>query len=78
MTGSTTADIRTLLFEKVQAEIQKLQTRLSQAASHATNSQHSAVIGALEGADADLQRIRNLMLLARDCFPPEKQEGGIT
>jgi hypothetical protein len=36
-----------------------------------------AVIGTLEGAEADIAKMRGLMVLLRDCFVVPREDGGL-
>jgi hypothetical protein len=42
--------------------------RLADAASHVNSKNHRAVIGALDGLEAEVQTIRTLMVLMDECF----------
>jgi hypothetical protein len=50
--------------------------RLTKVASHLSRQEDRAVIGALEGTEEEIATIRTFMLLARDCFPLQRREGG--
>jgi len=51
--------------------------RFADTADHLSRHEERAVIGALEGAEADIARMRSLMLLLRDCFAFPAHEGGL-
>jgi hypothetical protein len=54
------------MFRKAEAINKQLVTRFSDVADHVSRHEDRAVIGALEGAEADIGRMRSLMLLLRD------------
>ncbi len=56
---------------------QLLVRRFGDVADHLSRQEDRAVIGALEGAEADVWKMRNLMLLLRDYFAPPREEGGM-
>ena len=72
---TTTEAIRTELFRKAETLNQQLLTRFSDVADHVSRHEDRAVIGALEGTEADIARMRSLMLLLRDCFALPRHEG---
>ena len=65
---SPTEAIRALLFQRAQVLNDHLLRRLADAAGHINNKEHRAVIGALDGLEADIQTIRTLMVLMEECF----------
>ena len=73
---TTTAAIRKELFRKAEVINQQLITRISDVIDHLSSQEDRAVIGALEGTEADIAKIRSLMLLLRDCFALPREEGG--
>jgi hypothetical protein len=74
---TTTEAIRKELFRKAEAINQQLFKRFADTADHLSRHEERAVIGALEGAEADIARMRSLMLLLRDCFAFPAHEGGL-
>jgi hypothetical protein len=67
--------IREVLFRNADTLNHQLLGRFGDVADHLSRHEDRAVIGALEGAEADIAKMRSLMLLLRDCFVlPE--EGG--
>jgi hypothetical protein len=68
--------IREVLFRNAETLNRQLLKRFADTADHVSRHEDRAVIGALDGAEADTQRIRNLRLLARDCFPLPDEERG--
>jgi hypothetical protein len=60
-----------LLYEHVQKLIDRLKKRIEQAAEHVEQHQASGVLGALDGADGDLQVLRVLMIFDRDHVNPK-------
>lgn len=71
---TTVVAIREVLFRNANTVNDQLVERFGIAAEHLDRQEDRAVIGALEGAEADIAKMRSLMLLARDCFvlPPAK------
>lgn len=65
---SRTDAIRDLLFRKAETINERLLTRLRDSASHLSNNEARAVIGALAGMESDVESLRTLMVLVRDCF----------
>lgn len=64
------------MFRSARTNNQRLLVRLEEVDAHLSSGSQLAVIGALEGVEADIARIRNLMLVLRDCFAPPYLEGG--
>ena len=72
----TTEAIRNAVFRKAQTINQRLLQRFTETADYLDSGSHLAVLGALEGSEADVVSMRNLMLLLRDCFAPPQSKGG--
>jgi len=70
------AAIREVLFRNADLLNHQLLGRFGNVADHLSRQEDRGVIGALEGAEADIQRMRSLMLLLRDCFALPREEGG--
>ena len=66
------------MFEKAKATHERLLDRLVSVGEHLGKNEHLATIGTLEGFEADINRIRQLMLLLRDCLeaPEQANRGG--
>ena len=60
-----------LIYEHVQKLIDRLMKRIEQANEHATQYQANGVLGALDGAEGDLQVLRVLMIFDRDHVNPK-------
>ncbi len=60
--------IRSLLFRKAKLVTERLLTRLTDTTSHLSKNEARAVIGALAGMESDIENLRTLMVLVRDCF----------
>lgn len=71
---SPTKAIRNLLFRKAEEINERLLTRLQDAAAHLSRNENRAVIGALAGMEADVDRIRTFMVLIRDHFQTENSK----
>jgi hypothetical protein len=56
------------LFRKAELLTERLLTRLTDTASHLSKNEARAVIGALSGMESDIENLRTLMVLVRDCF----------
>jgi hypothetical protein len=65
---SPTEAIRALLFQRAQILTDHLLRRLADVASHVNSKNHRAVIGALDGLEAEVQTIRTLMVLMDECL----------
>jgi hypothetical protein len=74
---TTVAAIREVLFRDADAVNHQLLKRFGEVADHLSRHEDRAVIGALEGAEADIAKMRSLMLLLRDCFMVPREEGGV-
>jgi hypothetical protein len=61
--------IRGELFRRAETINNQLLARFADVADHLNHCEDRSVIGALEGSEADIAKMRSLMLLARDCFP---------
>ena len=61
--------IREVIFRNAETLTNRLLQRLADLATHVSKEEDRAAIGALSGTEADIERIRSLMVLARDCFP---------
>jgi hypothetical protein len=72
---TTVAAIREVLFRNADTLNHQLLGRFGVVADHLTRHEDRAVIGALEGAEADIAKMRSLMLILRDCFALPRQEG---
>jgi len=72
-----TEAIRTELFRKAETLNLRLLHRFANVTDHISARQDRAVIGALEGTEADIATMRSIMLLARDCFPPPNQKENV-
>jgi len=68
--------IREVLFRDVETINQRLMKKLADVADHVSRREDRAVIGALEGAEADIEMMQGMMLLARDCFAIPDEKGG--
>lgn len=55
---------------------QRLFKRFAETVDYLGSGSELAVLGALEGTEADVASLRSLMLVLRDCFGPPKPEGG--
>jgi hypothetical protein len=55
----------------------QLLKRFDDVADHLSRHEDRAVIGALEGSEADIAKMRSFMLLLRDCFVVPRKEGGL-
>jgi hypothetical protein len=71
------AAIREILFRNADIVNDQLLKRFADVTDHLTRQEDRAVIGALEGAEADIAKMRSLMLLLRDCFVVKREEGGL-
>ncbi len=71
---SPTKAIRSLLFRKAETINERLLTRLQDAAGHLSRNENRAVIGALAGMEADVERMRTFMVLIRDHFQTENSK----
>jgi len=56
------------VFAKAKLSHERLTRQLADVGESLGKGEHLAAIGALEGLEADVNRIRGLMLLLRDCF----------
>jgi hypothetical protein len=65
---SPTDAIRNLLFRKAEVLNHRLLERLADTTSHLSKNEARAVIGALAGMEPDIENLRTLMVLVRDCF----------
>ena len=74
---TTVAAIREVLFRNADIVNHQLLKRFGDAADHLSLHEDRAVIGTLEGAEADIAKMRSLMLLLRDCFVVPREEGGL-
>ena len=74
---TTVAAIREVLFRNALTLNHQLLERFGTVADHLRRHEDRAVIGALEGAEADIAKMRSLMLLLRDCFVVPREEGGL-
>ena len=74
---TTVAAIREVLFRNADTVNHQLLRRFGEVADHLSRQENRAVIGALEGAEADIAKMRSLMLLLRDCFVVPREEGGL-
>jgi hypothetical protein len=63
-----------LLFRKAETINERLLTRLQDAAGHLSRNEDRAVIGALAGMEADVERMRAFMVLARDHFQTQNSK----
>ena len=70
------AAIREVIFQNAATLNQQLLERFGTVADHMSRNEERAVIGALDGAEADIAKMRSLMLLSRDCFAVRREEGG--
>lgn len=73
---TTTEAIRSAVFRRARTINQQLLVRLEEVENHLGSGSHLAVIGALEGVEANIASMRSLMLMLRDCFAPAPSEGG--
>lgn len=64
------------MFRRARTLNQRLFKRFAETLDYLGSGSELAVLGALEGTEADIASMRNLMLLLRDCFRAE--EGGTT
>lgn len=71
---TTVAAIREVVFRNADTLNHQLFRRFGDVSDHLTRCEDLAVIGALEGAEADIAKLRNLMLLLRDCFAVARQD----
>jgi hypothetical protein len=60
-----------LLYEHAQKIIARLMKRIEETKEHAMQHQANGVLGALDGADGDLQVLRVLMIFDRDHVNPK-------
>ena len=72
---TTVAAIREVLFRNADTVNHQLLKRFGEVADHLSRHEDRAVIGALEGAEADIAKMRSLMLILRDCFALPRQDG---
>ena len=70
------AAIREVIFQNAATLNQQLLERFGTVAEHLDRNEDRAVIGTLDGAEADIAKMRSLMLLSRDCFAVRREEGG--
>jgi hypothetical protein len=68
--------IRKLLFRKAETIHYHLLVQLMDAGTYISRGSECAVIGALEGFEDEVQRMRDLMLILHDHFDFETPEGG--
>jgi len=68
--------IRETLFRNALTLNHQLLGRFGDVADYLSRYEDRAVIGALEGAEADIATMRSLMLLLRDCFALPRAERG--
>ncbi len=73
---TTVSAIREVLFQNADTVNHQLLKRFGEVAEHLNRHEDRAVIGALEGAEADIAKMRSLMLLLRDCFVVPREGGG--
>ena len=73
---TTTEAIREEFFRRAEVINKQLVNKLYDVEGHLSRHEDRAVIGALEGTEADIARMRSLMLLLRDCFALPREEGG--
>jgi hypothetical protein len=73
---TTVEAIREVLFRNADIVNHQLLKRFGEVAEHLSHHEDRAVIGALEGAEADIAKMRSLMLLLRDCFMVPREGGG--
>ena len=73
---TTVAAIREVIFQNAASLNQRLLERFGTVAEHLDRNEDRAVIGALDGAEADIAKMRSLMLISRDCFAVRREEGG--
>ena len=73
---TTVAAIREVLFRNADIVNHQLLKRFGEVADHLSHHEDRAVIGALEGAEADIAKMRSLMLLLRDCFVVPREGRG--
>jgi hypothetical protein len=66
-----------VLFRNALTLNQQLLERFGTVADHVSRHEDRAVIGALEGSEADIAKMRSFMLLLRDCFVVPRKEGGL-
>jgi hypothetical protein len=71
---TTLAAIRQVLFRNADMLNRQLLERFGAIADHLSRHEDLAVIGTLDGAEADIVKMRSLMLLLRDCFVPHVEE----
>ena len=74
---TTVAAIREVLLRNADIVNNQLLKRFGDVADHLSRHEDRAVIGALEGAEADIAKMRSLMLLLRDCFVVPREKGGL-
>ncbi len=67
--------IREVLFRNADTLNHQLLGRFGDVTDHLSRHEDRAVIGALDGAEADIAKMRSLMLLLRDCFALPRVEG---
>ncbi len=63
------AAVREMVFRNADTLNHQLLRRFGDVANHLTRCEDRAVIGTLDGVEADIAKMRSLMLLLRDCFP---------
>lgn len=71
----TSVAIREVIFRNAETLNHLLLRRFGDVADHLSRQEDRAVIGALEGAEVDIGKLRNLMLILRDYFAPPREEG---
>jgi hypothetical protein len=68
------AAIREILFRNADTLNNQLLKRFGEVANHLSRHEDRAVIGTLDGAEADIAKLRSVMLLLRDCFTLPKSQ----
>jgi hypothetical protein len=70
--------IRTALLRKAEMLNTRVRIRLAEVAGHLQQDEHLAALGALEGVETDIARMRVMMLLIHDYFASDAPEKGYT
>jgi hypothetical protein len=73
---TTTEAIRARLLRNADELNRKLLARFAEVRNHLSENNPLAALGALEGTETEVKRIRSLLLLMRDDFPMPAENAG--